>query len=159
MLRGRASRFRFGNGLASRAATSTPALLVTGFMPDGVTSTARGDLRDSHQIGRRAGVRPRKKLSRRTNRLLPDLTVVNAAPRAIPKNENWQTSIAEEWLRKESLYEGADISRLRKKGPRRAAKADNCRTDRPDCPGYQDHIFPYPPTHFHRRSPLMPAKP
>jgi hypothetical protein len=49
------------------------------------------------------------------------------------QNENWQTAIAGEWLRKDTVYEGTDISGLRKKGPRRAAKADNCRADRRDC--------------------------
>jgi hypothetical protein len=49
------------------------------------------------------------------------------------QNENWHAAIAEERLRKDSFYEGTDISGLRKKGPRRTAKADNCRADRRDC--------------------------
>jgi len=53
-----------------------------------VTSTATGDYLDGHQFGRRAGetaVNCRRALSRRTNRLLRELTVINAAPSAIPR--------------------------------------------------------------------------
>src|ERR1700716_2386788 len=99
-------------------------------------STARGSCLDSHQFGRRAGARPSSiaESTEPSNHLTPARTDGHqCGAQRNTQNENWQAAIAEERLRKDSFYEGTDISGLRKKGLRRAAKADNCRADRRDC--------------------------
>jgi hypothetical protein len=50
-----------------------------------------------------------------------ELTVVNAAAGAIARMKKWPTSVAQEWLPEDSVYEGTDISGPRQEGPRIAA--------------------------------------